>query len=158
MCFIYSPVPKTACLVGLAGRRFGRLWRDSRLYCRTLKTGQLFSRCFTLSCQAPDSCSCFSTRNLVFARINLKPAVLKNFVFDSELCLRLCEVYRFENMVGLELPIKHTLRNSNLRNTSPDFKIIPPLIKKQGLVWKTLVSYLKFIDIRIVYVFSFLID
>ena len=42
-----------------------------------------------------------------FARMNLKPAVLKNFVFDWALCLRLCEVYHFQNLVGLELPIKH---------------------------------------------------
>ena len=49
---------------------------------------------------------CFSIGNLVFARMNLKPAVLKNFVFDWEMCFRLCEVYRFQNWVGLELPIK----------------------------------------------------
>ena len=54
--------------------------------------------------------SYFSTENLVFARINLKPAALKNFVFDWEACLRLCEVYHFQNLVGLELPIKHTLK------------------------------------------------
>ena len=65
-------------------------------------------RNFTLCCQAPDSSSCFSTGNRVFARINLKPAVLKNFVFDWELCFHLCKVYRFQNLVGLELPIKHT--------------------------------------------------
>ena len=64
---------------------------------------------FTLCCQAPDSSLCFSTGNLVFARINLKPAALKNFVFDLELCFRLCEVFRFQNLVGLEFPIKHTL-------------------------------------------------
>ena len=45
---------------------------------------------------------------LVFARLNLKPAVLKNFVFDSEVCFLVCEVYRFWNTVGLELPMKHT--------------------------------------------------
>ena len=32
-------------------------------------------------CQAPDSSSRLSTGNLVFTRINLKPAALKNFVF-----------------------------------------------------------------------------
>ena len=56
----------------------------------------------------------FSTGNLVFARMNLKPAkpaVLMNFVFDWTLCFRLCEVYRFQNLVGLELPLKHALRN-----------------------------------------------
>ena len=44
---------------------------------------------FNLHCQASDSSSCFSTGNLVVARINLKPAALKDFVFDWELCLRL---------------------------------------------------------------------
>ena len=63
---------------------------------------------FTLCCLAPDSSSYFSTGNLVFARMNLKPAVLKNFVFDWELCFHFCEVYRFQNLVGLELPIKHS--------------------------------------------------
>ena len=38
--------------------------------------------------------------------MNLKPAVLKNFVFDWAMSFRLCEVYRFQNLVGLELPIK----------------------------------------------------
>ena len=64
---------------------------------------------FTLCQRAPDSCSCFSTGSLVFARINLRPDALKNFVFDWK-CLCLCEVYRFQNLVGLELPIKHTLK------------------------------------------------
>ena len=32
----------------------------------------------------------FSTGNVVFARMNLKPASLKNFVFDWALCFRLC--------------------------------------------------------------------
>ena len=41
--------------------------------------------------------------------MNLKPAVSKNFVFDWALCFRLCEVYRFQNLVGLESPIKHAL-------------------------------------------------
>ena len=39
----------------------------------------------------------------------MKPAALKNFVPDWELCFRLCEVYLFQNSAGLELPIKHTL-------------------------------------------------
>ena len=42
--------------------------------------------------------------------MNLKPAVLKNFVFDWALCFCLCEVYRFQNLVGLQLPIKHALK------------------------------------------------
>ena len=69
---------------------------------------------FSLCCQAPDSSSCFSTGDLVFARLNLKSAVLKNFVFDWALCFRLCEVYHFQNLVGLELPIKHALTQSEL--------------------------------------------
>ena len=56
----------------------------------------------------------FSTGDHVFARLNLKSAVLKNFVFDWALCFRLCEVYRFQNLVGLELPIKHALREFSL--------------------------------------------
>ena len=31
-------------------------------------------------------------------------------MFDWELCFHFCEVYGFRNLVGLELPIKHTLR------------------------------------------------
>ena len=52
----------------------------------------------------------FLTGNLAFARVNLEPAAFKDFVFDWALCFRLCEVYRFQNLVGLELPIKHALR------------------------------------------------
>ena len=43
-------------------------------------------------------------------RINLKPAILKNRVFDWEVCFDSREVYRFQNLVGLELSIKHTLK------------------------------------------------
>ena len=66
---------------------------------------------FRLCCQAPDSSSRFSSGDLVFAKPNLKSAVLKNFVFDWALCFRLCEVYHFDYLVGLELPIKHALKN-----------------------------------------------
>ena len=54
-----------------------------------------------------------------FARINLKPVALKNFVFDWELCFRLCEIYRFQNLVGLELPIKRTLKSLQRFEPSP---------------------------------------
>ena len=70
---------------------------------------------FTLSCQAPDSSLCCSTRHLVFTKINLKPALL----LFAEFCVllgnvfRLCDVYRFQNWNGLELPIKHTLRRTD---------------------------------------------
>ena len=37
----------------------------------------------------------FSIRNLVFAKMNLEPAVLQKFVLDWARCFRLCEVYRF---------------------------------------------------------------
>ena len=76
---------------------------------------------FTLCCQAPDSSSCFSTGNLVFARINLKPAVLKNFVFDWEPCFHLCEVYRIQNLVGLELPIKRNLTDDCAKDGGKKF-------------------------------------
>ena len=97
--------------------------------CKTVKTRRICYRCydtvvvgnFASCCQAPDSSSCLSTgnlaKNLAFARQYLKPpyhhclkpAALKNFVFDWELCFHLCEVYHFQNLVGSELPIKHTL-------------------------------------------------
>ena len=52
--------------------------------------------------------------------MNLKRAVLKNFVFDWALCFSLCEVYHFQNLVGLELPIKHApsreIEKDNLRD------------------------------------------
>ena len=85
-----------------------------------MKGRQLCSRCYgsrQLYSLLPSTrlVFVFFIWNLVFARINLKlqtplkPAAFKNFVFDWELCLRLCEAYRFQNLVGLELPIKHTL-------------------------------------------------
>ena len=46
--------------------------------------------------------------------MNPKSAVLKNFVFDWVLCFRLFKVYRFQNLVGLESPIKHTLCGMNI--------------------------------------------
>ena len=49
----------------------------------------------------------------VFAMVTPKPAVFKMFVFDWEIYFRLCEVYRFQNLAGLELPIKHTLNYNN---------------------------------------------
>ena len=84
--------------------------------CRILKTRQFYSY-FTLNCQPQDSFSFFSTGNPFFARINLKPAALKNFAFDWKLCLRLCEVYRSQNLVGFELPIKHTLGSQSNTNS-----------------------------------------
>ena len=39
--------------------------------------------------------------------MNLNPAVVKNFVFDWEMFFCRCEVYRFQNLVGLDLPTKH---------------------------------------------------
>ena len=52
-----------------------------------------------------------STESLNFVRKNLKlvHSVLKDFVFDWEMYFLFCEFCRFENLVGLELPIKHTL-------------------------------------------------
>ena len=38
-----------------------------------------------------------------------KTYCFKISVFDWEIYFRLCEVYCFQNLVGLELPIKHTL-------------------------------------------------
>ena len=42
----------------------------------------------------------------------LKLAVFGEFMFDWEMCYHLCEVYHFQESVGLELPIKHTLLNA----------------------------------------------
>ena len=63
---------------------------------------------FRLCCHAADLSSCFSTGNLAFSRMNLEATVLKNSVFDWTPCFFLYEVYRFQNLVGLEFSIKHT--------------------------------------------------
>ena len=52
--------------------------------CKTLKTRQIFLRCYgnlvsSIFCQGPDSSSHFSAGNLIFARMNLKPAAMKSF-------------------------------------------------------------------------------
>ena len=46
-----------------------------------------------------------------FSILNSKPDGFnfKIFVFDSEICIHLFEDYCFQNLVSLELPIKHTL-------------------------------------------------
>ena len=49
--------------------------------------------------------------------MNTKPAVLENFVFDWALYFHLCEVCRFQNLVALESPIKHTLNNIFIKYT-----------------------------------------
>ena len=67
--------------------------------------------------------------------MNLRGAVLKNFVFDWEMCFCLCEIYRFQSLVGLELPIKHTLKN-----TDPDFQN-DTLFDKNAAGLKMLLSY-----------------
>ena len=64
--------------------------------------------------------------------MNLKPALLKNFVLAWELCFRLCEVYRFRNLVGLELPIKHTLCKQLLVRNSRISKILLKTSFPQG--------------------------
>ena len=48
--------------------------------------------------------------------MNLEPKsdAFKNFAFEWEMNLYLCEVYRFQNLVGLEIPTKHTLKNNML--------------------------------------------
>ena len=40
--------------------------------------------------------------------MNVKPAVLKNFVFERKVCFLSPLTYQFQNLVGLELPIKRT--------------------------------------------------
>ena len=109
-----SQIPKTACLAeglmnillrkteGLAD--FGEILVFT---CVALKTKRI---CL------PRLVIVYSTGNLVFVRVNLKPfivqclklAALKNFVFDWEMRFHSYEGYRFQKWVGLELPIKHT--------------------------------------------------
>ena len=84
------------------GRRFGRLWRDSRFHLRNFENEANLHQ---------TSNHGFSNWKPRFVRMTLKRTVLKNSVFDWELCLHLCKVYRFQNLVGLELPIKDTPNN-----------------------------------------------
>ena len=91
------------------GRRFGRLQSDSRFPLQNFKSEAslvALLRC----CQAPYASSCFSSGSFFFAKMNQKPAVLKNFVFYWGICFCLCEVNCFQNLVSLELPIKHSLK------------------------------------------------
>ena len=92
------------------GRGVCRLRRDSRFHLQNSFFGSLANllallwkstQC-NLCCQAPDSSSCFSTGNLLFASRTLKPTVLKNTVFDQKMCFCPCEVYRNQNLVGFE--------------------------------------------------------
>ena len=76
-----------AGLAGLEGLSEQKVWQTAERfsYDETLKARQILSLCFgklvTLLFVAKHQSSCFSTRNLVFAKMNLKPAVLQNFVF-----------------------------------------------------------------------------
>ena len=65
------------------GRRFGRLWRDS-LICDTLKTRRIARAAMVIESVQSLLPSAglkfvFFHWNLVFARMNLKPSVFKNF-------------------------------------------------------------------------------
>ena len=60
----------------------------------------------------------------------MKPAVLKTFAFDWALCFRLCKVvYRFQNLVGLESPIKH-IRNRVDSSAVLEFCILQSQVAK----------------------------
>ena len=65
----------------------------------------------------------FSLGKLVFSRMNLKPVVLKNFEFDKEMCFHLCEVYCFQNLIGLELLIKHVKSKREMTEMDKNVKI-----------------------------------
>ena len=93
--------------------RFGNFWEILVFICETLKTKRIRSCWYgnwvisVFVAKQRTRLHVFRLETSFFARMNLKPAVLKNFVFDWALCFRLCEVYRFQNLVGFELPIKH---------------------------------------------------
>ena len=102
----------------LNDRRFGSLFGNFLFIYKTPNSKGFCSiaamiESVRICCQAPDSSSCFSNGNLVFTRMNVKPAVLKNFEFDCERYFRLCESYRFQNLVGVGLSIKHTVNGLN---------------------------------------------
>ena len=65
------------------GRRFGRLRIDSR--CQ-LQNSESEANLLVLlpCCQALEAFSYFSTGNIVLARMNLKPDVLKDFAFSAK--------------------------------------------------------------------------
>ena len=73
--------------------------------CDALKTRRICSRCYSKSVTLlfVDK---HQTRLCVFQQ---ETSFSQNFVFDWEICFRLCDAYRFQNLEGLELPIKHTL-------------------------------------------------
>ena len=67
----------------------------------------------------------FSTGNLILNRMNLKAAVLKKLEFDWEMCFRLCKVYRFHNLVGLQLSIKHPESKRKMTEMDKKSKNLP---------------------------------
>ena len=80
--------------------------------CETLKTRQ-----FARAAMVIESVQFLLSTGLVFLFFNwkpcfrqdhLKPAVLKNLVFDWTLSLLLCEVCLFHDLAGFKSPIKHT--------------------------------------------------
>ena len=97
------------------GGRFGRLWGDSRFHLQSSAATVIKKRGeFACAAMVIESVqSLLPSTGLVFARMNLKPTVLKNFVFDLAMYFRLCEIYHLQNLVGLELPIKHALNNAS---------------------------------------------
>ena len=78
--------------------------------CKTLRARQGCSRCYGIRVSA----ILLPIIRLVSTFFNWKPhlgpdrskAYLKNFMFDWEMCFHLCGVYRFQNLVRLELLIK----------------------------------------------------
>ena len=76
--------------------------------CKALKTKRICLCCYGVA--KHQSFFVFSTGNVVFFLMHLKPAVLKNAVFDWEMCFYLCEVHCFQKLVS----IKHTVQFSRI--------------------------------------------
>ena len=88
------------------GKRFGRLWRDSRFHLlvfesdvNLLGVATVIGN-FTLL-PSTRLVIVLSTGNLAFVRMNLKPAILKIFVFEWEMCFHLAKsaVFRNDNIL-----------------------------------------------------------
>ena len=106
------------------GRRFGRLWRDSRFHLRNSETRRICSRCYDNRARAnfPTWLFCWKPR---FHQGESETCRYEELCFWLRNVFRGCfdphEVYRFQNLVGFELPIKHTHNSSWLTQNRERF-------------------------------------